>query len=166
MAQQIWDLAFPLLWLGSLLWCGLNPWPWNFCIGKKIKTETNKKPNVMAAILTFYGHSQDDMYLWCLYVLLYYYTSNAPLSLRLRSEGASYMKSILMATWGSTEEWLRPGTAKGGSPEVKTPPLPARTNCMTKASLLSSKPVSFSAEKGYWAHCLTQWPLQEPVPGP
>lgn len=52
----------------------------------------------MAAILTFYGHSQDDMYLRSLYVLLYYYTLNAPLSLRLRSEGASYMKSILMAT--------------------------------------------------------------------
>ena len=30
MAQQVKDLALPLQWLGSLLWCGLEPWPGNF----------------------------------------------------------------------------------------------------------------------------------------
>ena len=24
------DLMLSLQWLGSLLWCGFNPWPWNF----------------------------------------------------------------------------------------------------------------------------------------
>ena len=28
--QQVKDLAFPLLWLGSLLWSRFNPWPGNF----------------------------------------------------------------------------------------------------------------------------------------
>ena len=30
MAQQVKDLALSLLWLRPLLWCGFNPWPWDF----------------------------------------------------------------------------------------------------------------------------------------
>ena len=30
MDQQVKDLVVSLLWLGSLLWCGLDPWPGNF----------------------------------------------------------------------------------------------------------------------------------------
>ena len=29
-AQQVKDLALSVLWLGSLLWHGLDPRPWNF----------------------------------------------------------------------------------------------------------------------------------------
>ena len=32
MAQQVKDSALSRLWLGSLLWRGLNPWPRNFCM--------------------------------------------------------------------------------------------------------------------------------------
>jgi len=31
-AQQVKDPASSLLWLESLLWCGLNPCPQNFCM--------------------------------------------------------------------------------------------------------------------------------------
>ena len=30
MAQWVKDLVLSLLWLGSLLWHGFNPWPGNF----------------------------------------------------------------------------------------------------------------------------------------
>ena len=29
-AQQVKDPALSLLWLGSLLWCRVHPWPGNF----------------------------------------------------------------------------------------------------------------------------------------
>ena len=32
MSQQIKDLAFSLQWLGLLLWCRSDPWPWNLCM--------------------------------------------------------------------------------------------------------------------------------------
>ena len=32
MAQWIEDLALSLLWLRSLLWCGFDPWPRNYCM--------------------------------------------------------------------------------------------------------------------------------------
>ena len=32
MAQQVKDPVLSLLWLGSLPWCGFNPWPNNFCM--------------------------------------------------------------------------------------------------------------------------------------
>ena len=41
---QVKNLAMSLQWLGSLLWCGFNPWPRNFYMphamgaAKKIKT--------------------------------------------------------------------------------------------------------------------------------
>jgi len=31
-AQGIKDMALSLLWLGSLLRLGFDPWPWNFCM--------------------------------------------------------------------------------------------------------------------------------------
>ena len=31
-AQWVKDPAFPLLWLRSLLWLGVQPWPRNFCM--------------------------------------------------------------------------------------------------------------------------------------
>ena len=37
MAQWLKDPVLSLLWLGSLLWCGFNPWPGNFCMLKKKK---------------------------------------------------------------------------------------------------------------------------------
>ena len=30
--QWVKDLALSLMWLGSFLWCGFDPWPGNFCI--------------------------------------------------------------------------------------------------------------------------------------
>ena len=32
MAKQVKGSALSRLWLGSLLWRGLNPWPRNFCM--------------------------------------------------------------------------------------------------------------------------------------
>ena len=31
-AQQVKDLALSVQWPGSLLWCGFDPWPRNFCM--------------------------------------------------------------------------------------------------------------------------------------
>ena len=50
MAQQVKDLAWLLQWLGSLLWCGFNPWPRNFHMlwvwpkNKKLNNFKNKLP--------------------------------------------------------------------------------------------------------------------------
>ena len=47
MAQRVKELALSLLWLRLQLWCGFNPWPWNFCIlwvqPKQINKQTNKQ---------------------------------------------------------------------------------------------------------------------------
>ena len=43
--QKVKDLVLPLLWLGSLLWFGLDPWPRNFCMlwqGPKKKKKKKK----------------------------------------------------------------------------------------------------------------------------
>ena len=32
MAQWVKDLVLSLPWLMSLLWCGFDPWPRNFCM--------------------------------------------------------------------------------------------------------------------------------------
>ena len=42
MAQQVKDLALPLLWLGSLLWCVLDPWARNFHM---LRMQPKKKKN-------------------------------------------------------------------------------------------------------------------------
>ena len=51
MAQQIKDPALLPQWLGSLLWLGFDPWPWNFHLPwawqnktKQNKTKQNKTP--------------------------------------------------------------------------------------------------------------------------
>ena len=30
--QWVKDLVLSLQWLRLLLWCGFDPWPWNFCV--------------------------------------------------------------------------------------------------------------------------------------
>ena len=64
MAQQVKDQALLLLWLGSLLWYGFNPWPGNFHMPwaqpKKKKGIFDQAkmslafPNVFFLILYFY----------------------------------------------------------------------------------------------------------------
>ena len=44
--QWVKDQAFSLLWLRLQLSCGLNPWPWNFCMPwawPKIKNKNKKQ---------------------------------------------------------------------------------------------------------------------------
>ena len=43
MAQQVKDPVLSLLWPGSLLWQGLDPWPGNFHTFKKKKKKFFKK---------------------------------------------------------------------------------------------------------------------------
>ena len=43
-AQWVKDPALSLLWLGSLLWCGLNPWPGNLCM-PLVQPKKGKKPS-------------------------------------------------------------------------------------------------------------------------
>ena len=40
MVQQVKDPALSLLWLGLLLWCGLNPWLGNFCMPQTLAKKT------------------------------------------------------------------------------------------------------------------------------
>lgn len=44
--RRVKDLALALPWLEMLLWCGSNPWPWNFymrgCRKKKKYTHTHE----------------------------------------------------------------------------------------------------------------------------
>ena len=51
MAQQVKDLVLLLLWLGSQLWCGIDPWAQNFCIatGAARKKNRNKKRELMTS---------------------------------------------------------------------------------------------------------------------
>ena len=46
-AQQAKYQVLSLLWLGSLLWCGFDAWPGNFCMlpaQPKEKEKKNKEP--------------------------------------------------------------------------------------------------------------------------
>ena len=54
-AQCVKDLALSLLWLRSLLWYGIDPWPGNFCMSqalpktnKQTKTELKTQERVLA----------------------------------------------------------------------------------------------------------------------
>ena len=44
--QQVKDLALSLQQLGSLLWCGFDPWPWElpYVVGTTKNKQTNKNP--------------------------------------------------------------------------------------------------------------------------
>ena len=44
MAQWVKDLVLSLLWLWLQLWCGLDPWPWNFLIAMGLAKKKEREP--------------------------------------------------------------------------------------------------------------------------
>ena len=48
-AQWVKDLALSQLWLGSLLWCGIVPWPGNFHM-PQVWSQTNKQTNTSLSL--------------------------------------------------------------------------------------------------------------------
>ena len=45
MAQRVKDLALSLQWLRLLLWCGFDPWPWEFAHAENAGKKKKKKKN-------------------------------------------------------------------------------------------------------------------------
>ena len=57
-AKQVKDLALSLLWLRALLWCGLDPWPGNFCM-------LQARPKTVEAILCSWDEAKHVVFgLW------------------------------------------------------------------------------------------------------
>ena len=56
MAQQVKDPTLSLLWLGSQLWCGFDPWPGNILIIHMLRTwpKSKKKKKKKKSLFYFF----------------------------------------------------------------------------------------------------------------
>ena len=52
MAQWIKDMALQLLWLGSFLWCGFDPWLRNFHM-LKVQQKQERKKVIMTTLIKY-----------------------------------------------------------------------------------------------------------------